>query len=141
MRATLNDILLNMSDLCNGPLHPRALDGIKLFNRREFFEAHEALEDAWRTTDTPLRELYRGILQISVVYLHITRGNYAGALKVYHRSKKWLVDWPDTCRGIDVGELRRDLDTVIAKVRELGQNGQAQFDRSVLKAINYEPNS
>src|SRR5574342_1166911 len=92
-------------DLCNAPLHPRAADGLRLFNAGEYFEAHEALEDAWNAEPGKVRNLYRGILQVAVVYLHITRRNYSGALKVYERSKKWLKDWPAECRGIDVARL------------------------------------
>ncbi len=55
------------------------LTGLELFNAREFFESHEALEDAWRAEPGPIRELYQGILQAAVSYLHITHQNYPGA--------------------------------------------------------------
>ena len=89
-------------DSCNAPLHPQAAEGLRLFNKGEYFEAHEALEAAWNAEKGEVRDLYRGILQIAVVYLHITRGNYNGAVKVYARSQKWLRDWPAVCRGIQV---------------------------------------
>ena len=72
---------------------------LRLFNAGEYFEAHEALEEAWNEEHSQVRDLYRGILQIAVVYLHITRLNYNGAVKVYARSQKWLRDWPGICRG------------------------------------------
>ena len=77
-------------EACNAPLHPRAAQGLRLFNAGEYFEAHEALEDAWNEEKGPVRDLYRGILQIAVVYLHITRRNYNGAVKVYARSQRWV---------------------------------------------------
>ena len=80
----------SIDDLCNAPLHPQAAEGLRLFNAGEYFEAHEALEDAWNAEPGKVRELYRGILQIAVVYLHITRGNYNGAVKVYGRSQRWM---------------------------------------------------
>jgi uncharacterized protein len=49
---------------CMGALPPLALRGLELFNQGEYFEAHEALELAWREETGPVRELYRGILQI-----------------------------------------------------------------------------
>ena len=52
---------------CNEPLHPKAVEGLELFNRGHYFEAHEALEAAWREETHPVRELYRGILQAGVV--------------------------------------------------------------------------
>src|SRR5918996_979409 len=119
-----------INDPCNAPLHPRAAEGLRLFNAGEYFEAHEALEDAWNAEEGSVRELYRGILQIAVVYLHITRRNYNGAVKVYGRSQKWLKDWPELCRGIQVGELRKDAEAVMMEVNRLGPERLAEFDRS-----------
>lgn len=123
-----------MSD-CDAPLHPAAVEGLRLFNLGEYFEAHEALEQAWRADPGPVRDLYRGILQIAVTYLHITRGNYQGAIKVYSRSQKWLRAWPEVCRGVDVGQLRRDAEAVFAELGRLGPSRLASFDRSLLRAI------
>lgn len=122
---------------CNAPLHPRAAQGLRLFNAGEYFEAHEALEDAWKEEQGEVRELYRGILQIAVVYLHVTRGNYNGAVKVYGRSQKWISDWPDVCRGIDVEKLRRDAEAVINEVRRLGAERIQQFDLALLKPVRW----
>lgn len=126
------------NDLCNAPLHPRAIDGLRLFNMGEYFEAHEALEDAWNAEPGKVRELYRGILQIAVVYLHITRRNYNGAVKVYLRSQRWVRDWPDICRGIHVEELRRNAEAAITEVRRLGIERIAEFDNSLLKPVVWD---
>ena len=140
-----NDIIsLIMSDLnvagnpdCHGALHPKAIEGMELFNAGHYFEAHEALEAAWREETGPVRNLYRGILQVGVTYLHIQRRNYDGAFKVYLRSLKWLQLWPDTCRGVAVGQLRQDLETVMAALKGLGEQRIAEFDLSLLKPVFY----
>nr|MBP8164162.1 DUF309 domain-containing protein [Anaerolineales bacterium] len=119
-----------MEEGCNGLLHPQAIEGLKFFNDKQFFEAHEALEDAWREEQGPIRELYRGILQAAVVYLHIQRGNYNGAVKVHGRSMKWLREWAEVCRGVHVGKLRNDLDTVIQELQKLGREKINEFDSS-----------
>ena len=126
-----------MSDLpeCDQPLHPRALAGLRLFNAGEFFEAHEELETAWREESGPIRSLYQGILQVAVAYLHLTMGNYDGTLRMYERSLKWLSQWPDSCRGVEVARLRADLETVIAAVRRLGPERLAEFDRALLRPV------
>jgi predicted metal-dependent hydrolase len=122
---------------CNGPLHPKAIEGLELFNNGHYWKAHEALEAAWRAETGPIRELYRGILQAGVVYLHITRRNFAGAVKVYQRSRKWLTLWPETCRGISVGQLQRDLIKAILEVQALGPERMAEFDLALLKPVIY----
>jgi uncharacterized protein len=123
---------------CEGPLPPKAIEGLELFNRGRYWEAHEALEAAWRAETGPVRELYRGVLQAGVVYLHITRQNYAGALKVYRRSQKWLTLWPDTCCGIAIGQLQKDLRRAILEMQALGPDRMAEFNRSLLKPVVYQ---
>jgi hypothetical protein len=123
---------------CAGPLHPKAIEGLELFNIGRYWKAHESLEAAWRAETGPVRELYRGILQAGVVYLHITRQNYAGAMKVYQRSQKWLTLWPETCRGIAIGQLQRDLERAILEVQRLGPDCMEEFDISLLKPVHYD---
>ncbi len=125
-------------DDCNGTLHARARLGIELLNEGHYFEAHEELELAWREEKGKVRELYQGILEAAVTYLHITRGNYQGAVKVYKRAMRWLKDWPETCRGVEVGQLRRDLGAAIVEVERLGESGMAGFDRALFKPVSME---
>ena len=106
-----------------------------LFNQGRYFEAHEELELAWKQEPDDVRRLYQGILEAGVTYLHIRRGNYRGALKVYERSMRWLRPWPNTCRGIEVGRLRLDLDAAVAQVRSLGPDRISEFDRSLYKPV------
>jgi hypothetical protein len=126
------------TDPCRAELHPAAKEGLRLFNEGRYFEAHEALEEAWRAETESIREFYRGILQAAVVYLHITRNNYQGAVKVYERSRKWLRDWPDHCRGVNVKKLRQDLEQAIAEAQRLGPERLSSFDLSLLKRIESE---
>ena len=128
----------SLNDLCNAPLHPQAVEGLRLFNAGRYFEAHEALEEAWNAEKGPVRELYRGILQIAVVYLHVKRGNYNGAIKVHARSQRWIKDWPDICRGIYVGELRENAEIVINEVQRLGMEKISGFDLSLLKPVRWD---
>ena len=126
-----------MGNNCEGTLHPKAIEGMKLFNAGNFFEAHEELETAWLAEKGEIRNLYRGILQVGVMYLHITRGNYNGAIKLYERSMKWLKDWPDICRGIKVGKLRSNAENVIKTVKQLGMERINEFDLSLLKPVEW----
>ena len=107
-------------DLCLSSIHPQALLGIKLFNQREYFEAHEALEVAWRAEAGPDRDLYQGILQIGVAYYHILRGNYRGAVNLLRRGCQHLYPYPDVCKGIDLAQLRLDAHSVDQVLRRLG---------------------
>lgn len=120
---------------CQGELSKLAQEGIELFNRQEFFEAHEALEHAWNEELGPARELYRGILQVAVAYLQITRQNYKGALKMFLRLRQWLDPLPDECRGVDVAQLRADALAARAELESLGPERIAEFKREFFKVL------
>jgi hypothetical protein len=132
----MKEVLVNPSH-CVGKIHPAAVKGMQLFNAGEYWLAHEELEEAWKEEIGPVGELYRAILQTAVVYLHVTRANYSGAIKVYGRVQKWIRPWPEVCRGIEIGQLRLDLDAVIAEVKRLGPDRLAGFDRSLLKPVRW----
>lgn len=133
----MSDLNQAINSNYQGTLHPKAIEGIELFNAGQYFEAHEALEAAWRAETEPVRDLYRGILQAGVTYLHIKRRNYDGAIKVYQRSLRWLRLWPDVCRGVAVGQLRNDLEAAISSLMGLGPARIAEFDLSKLKPVQY----
>jgi hypothetical protein len=122
---------------CTGDIHPAAIKGMQLFNQGEYWLAHEALEEAWKDETGAVRELYRAILQTGVVYLHIERDNYNGAVKTYRKVQKWIQPWPEVCRGIHIGQLRQELDVVIEEVKRLGPDRLAEFDRSLFKPVRW----
>ncbi len=123
-----------------GELHPQARIGIELFNKGEYFEAHEALELAWRDETGPTREFYRGILQIGVAYYHILKGNYRGAVKMFDRAKKWLAAYPSIYCGVNLNQLKKDALQAEEKLIELGAENIYRFDPNLLKPILFEGN-
>ncbi len=120
---------------CSAALHPRAREGILLLNNGQYFQAHEALEEAWRQESAPIRDLYRGLLQAAVVYLHASRANYAGAVKVYDRCMRWLQRWPPVCQGVDVARLRADLKALRGEIERLGPQGLSALDAAWLRPV------
>lgn len=120
---------------CPDQLPEEAQIGIQLFNQGKFFEAHEHLELAWRAEPSPKRYLYIGILQAGVAYYHVQQRNYRGALKVIARSRRWLNLLPQWCGGVNIGQLRADLDAVEKAVRELGPAGLDRFDEGLFHPL------
>lgn len=122
---------------CQEQLPLEAIAGLQAFNAGQFFEAHEHLENAWRAELRPVREMYRGVLQVAVGYYHISRQNYVGARKMFAHSRNWLTPFPVVCQGIDLKQLRQDMDRVEAELVRLGPNHIADFNRSLFKKVVY----
>lgn len=70
--------------------HEYLVAGSKLFNRRLFFETHEEWEEVWRRAVGSRRELLRGLIQVSVGYEHLKRGNHYGTRSLLRQGMRRL---------------------------------------------------
>ncbi len=82
---------------------------VRLFNRRDYFEAHEVLEDLWVMEVGELRNYYKGLIMVAVALLHWQRANALGALRLYRDGMAYLSEYPETLEGIRLERLRDEL--------------------------------
>ena len=108
---------------CDEPPPPLLLTGIEQFNRGEFFEQHETLEDLWREETREVRRLYQGILQIGVAMYHITRRNHHGAVYMLTRGPAYLQPFAPACQTVDVADLLAQAARIRKEVERLRPRG------------------
>jgi predicted metal-dependent hydrolase len=89
--------------------HHPYLEGIKLFNSANFFEAHEVLEDVWRPARNPERKFLQSLIQVAVALHHHSRGNLVGARSLLARATRNLEPYPEKFGGVDLRVLRKSL--------------------------------
>jgi predicted metal-dependent hydrolase len=83
--------------------------GVRRFNERRFFEAHEVWEDLWKAAAGDSRTLYQGLIQAAAALHHATRGNHAGARSLWNKAKVKLELSPAEYEGVAIGQLLADL--------------------------------
>lgn len=83
--------------------------GVELFNRAEFFEAHEVLEDVWRAAPAAEKRFLQGLIQIAVALHHHGNRNLAGAQSLLHRGTRNLQDYPENFAGLEIPPLLESL--------------------------------
>ena len=120
---------------CRGPLPDKVLEGIRLFNARAFFEQHEALEEAWLAEPGPVRDLYRGILQIGVGFYHLERRNFRGARNLLTYGMGRLAPFEPACRGVDVRGLRAAALRCRDELERLGRERIGEFDTGLIPLV------
>jgi predicted metal-dependent hydrolase len=83
--------------------------GIRLFNAREFYDAHEVWEDVWRESEGLEKRFLQGLIQAAVAFHHHSTGNVAGAFSLMERGRRNLTACPDEYGGICVSALLESL--------------------------------
>lgn len=92
--------------------------GLELFNRGEFFEAHEVLEDVWRAAPAGEKKFLQGLIQVAVGLHHHSRGNLAGTRSLLARAHRNLSGYPAQHGGIDLAGLRRQVERWVGALEE-----------------------
>jgi hypothetical protein len=86
----------------DGPSYdPRYLAGIVLFNRGDFFEAHEVWESLWMENSGEEKKFVQGLIQAAVALCHFCNGNARGAVKLYKSGRAYMERYDPHYMGLD----------------------------------------
>ncbi len=89
------------------PTWPAALVRfVELFNRGDYWESHEVLEDPWRQNRS---EFYHGLILSASCLVHARRGNPHGIRAQAAKAEAALRPYAPAYLGIDVAALRTSL--------------------------------
>ena len=90
--------------------------GLELIRRREFFSAHEELEDAWRAADPGERDFFQGLVHVAVAWYQAGRGNRVGCERQLEKAARRLANFAPSHREIDVAAILRQVEAASAAV-------------------------
>jgi len=113
---------------------PQGLDpieeGIRLFNDRYFFEAHEVLEAVWREEHGESKLFLQGLIQICAAYHHTQNGNAIGAVTLLERGAEKIRRYPPGYLGIDTAPLLAHIEADRARLGRMhrGEEPEATLD-------------
>jgi predicted metal-dependent hydrolase len=81
---------------------------VELFNRRQFFECHEVLEEIWTPERGPRRLFLQSLIHFAVAFYHDQRGNPVGATRQLRKGLRKVEAYLPMCEDIDTARLYRD---------------------------------
>jgi hypothetical protein len=94
---------------------PRYLAGIVLFNRHDFFEAHEVWESLWLSADVGEdRRFIQGLIQAAVCLHHFRNRNVRGALKLYKSGRAYMEKYASPHLGLDIANFWQGMERCLA---------------------------
>ncbi len=91
-------------------MEPAYLEGIRLFNERQFWEAHEAWEEIWLERDGLESEFLQGLIQSSAALLKYSRHEFPPAQRLYTTAMGRLSLCPDVYMDLDVRAFQRAME-------------------------------
>jgi predicted metal-dependent hydrolase len=112
--------------------------GMEEFNTGRFFECHETLEDIWRAERRPLRQFYKGVIQVAAGFHHLGRNNYKGTVNKLESGTRYLEPFQPRYLGVDVQRLIEEARSCRSAIIELGRDRIAEFDRSRIPTIAFD---
>ncbi len=113
------------------------LKGIEEFNRGEFYECHEYLEEAWMQEPRRVRFLYQGILQVGVGFYHLQNGNWRGATGLLRNGAIRLREFEPETLGVDVAKLIRESERCLHELESLGRERISEFDTTKIPQVEW----
>lgn len=92
--------------------------GLELMRAEEWFAAHEALEDEWRTAEAAERDFLQGLVHVTVAWYHAGNGNRPGADRQLAKARRRLAGYAPVHREVDVVRVLGQVDAAAARVSE-----------------------
>ena len=86
--------------------------GLKLFNEKNFYEAHEKWEDLWSDYYLKDRLFIQGLIQLSVSFVHLERENMNGAKSLLNKSIEKFQLFSGVHRNVNLESLVRQIKVV-----------------------------
>ena len=84
-------------------LDPRYAGYFVLFNRQEFYVAHDVLEDLWLADRRGANgDFYKGLIQLAGAFVHLQKNRLAPAAAVFRLAQANLAKYPARHERLDV---------------------------------------
>jgi len=98
--------------------------GVELFNKEDYFEAHEVWEDAWRQEQGERRRFLQGLIQVAAGFVKLQRRQPRGAKALLERGAENIRTHADDEFGLDLPPLLESVSQwrdVADKMTESGE--------------------
>lgn len=97
---------------------------LSLFNRQEYWEAHEALEELWRESDDD--RFLRGLIVFAAAFVHVQRNNPSGCRRVLEKTINWLGPYSPRHWDLDVDRILAHARHCVAQLDQVPPGGKLQ---------------
>jgi predicted metal-dependent hydrolase len=81
----------------------RYLGYFECFNRQQFYEAHDVLEDLWLGDRKGTKgKFYKGLIQLAGAFVHLQKERLRPAAALFRLASANLEAYPSICEGLEL---------------------------------------
>lgn len=123
-----------------GPgFHQALARGVQLFNRQEFYEAHEVWEEVWVDEPGDERLLLQGLIQVAAGFYKLQVGSPVGTVKLLEQGMKKLRAFLGSSLGVDLESFLPAVEGWRLEAERLVEERRADYDPKRLPKLSYSP--
>ena len=105
-----------MNDLTSKDFINSLDNALNLFNKKKWYEAHDAFEEIWNGLYGDERQIIQGILQVSVSQFHLSKGNLNGAMILLGEGLGRIKNRVSVDLGLDLLSFCNSLEILLEKL-------------------------
>src|SRR5258706_6190244 len=110
-------------------------EGILLFNRGQFFEAHEVWEDAWRRARDEDRLLLHGLIHVAAGFHKLQCGQPSGTVSLLSKGVAKLGAVPADAFFPELRSFRASVESWKGAAARMAGSGALEYEASALPRI------
>lgn len=113
--------------------------GAELFNRRQFFEAHEVWEDAWRVERGEPAYFLHGLIQVAAGFVKLQRREPRGTAGLLRKGASKLQRFRPGRYGLDLDDLLASVTRWERIAEQMAASGTTEYDAEGLPRLTLVP--
>ena len=121
------------------PFHQHLARGVELFNRQEFYEAHEAWEQGWIDEVSDDRRLLQGLIQVAAGFYKLQTGSPVGTVKLLEQGSAKLRSFVGRSYGVDLEALLPAVEAWREEAARLVAGKRCDYDPANLPKLLFAP--
>jgi uncharacterized protein len=109
--------------------------GIDLYNAGHYWNAHDAWEQVWLDSEREMRGFYQGLIQITAAFVHVTRNEFPGSVRLLDAGIEKLEKYPAAFMGVQLGPFVIGAKAARSRLWSLGEKRISEFDHALIPRI------
>lgn len=111
--------------------------GIRDFNERRFFEAHDVWEDFWHEYREADRLFLQGLIQVAVGFYHLENGNGKGSRSQFTKALTKLQPYVPSHQGLALENLLQHVRSWLLVAERIAAGEQVSVNTAEFPRIEY----